>query len=402
MPDAIISRDVVVIGAGPAGLMAGISAAARGRSVMVLERAPEVCRRFLITGSGAAPVSNSSLDVARFHGRHARFVTDALRAFGPDELSAWFAERNLELHEAEHYGHIVAPGGGEAARDTFLAALEEAGGDLYADVVVTRTKAMASGFSLRVDGEVVHASSLILATGADESGCALAAGFGHSVTPLVPAHVGLRVEESWVGLVADLWMDVRLQLLSGGKVVTEREGSMQFTPGGLAGEVVFNISAEAARRHAEHEVLELVIDFFPGKTRAEVTKWMHHTLGEATRERADYALDRMLPMRLAIVFLRQLKVKPDARSMHIEKSDREGLLQRMTATRLRIAGVDKPQTAESASGGVSVREIDPRTFGSRLQPGLFVVGGLLDVSADWGGFEQHFALASGWVAGHGA
>ncbi len=402
MPDAIISRDVVVIGAGPAGLMAGISAAARGRSVMVLERAPEVCLNFLRAGSGAAPVSNSGLDVSRFQGRHARFVTDALRAFGPDELAAWFAERRLELHEAEHYGHIVAPGGGEAVRDALLDALEEAGGDLYADVAITRTKALATGFSLRADSEVVHASSLILATGADESGCALAAGFGHSVTPLVPAHVGLRVEESWVGLVADVWMDVRMQLLSGGKVVTEREGSMQFTADGLAGEVIFNISAEAARRHAEHEALELLINFFPGQTPAEVTKWMHHTLGEATRERADYALDRMLPMRLALVFLRQLKVKPDARSMHLEKADREGLLQRMTATRLRITGTAGPQTAESTSGGVSVREVDPRTFASRLQPGLFIVGGLLDVSADWGGFEQHFALASGWVAGHGA
>jgi hypothetical protein len=131
----------------------------------------------------------------------------------------------------------------------------------------------------------------------------------------------------------------------------------------------------------------------------EVEQWLHRTLGGATRERAASALDAMLPQRLAEVFLRDLKVKPNARSRDLEKPDREGLFERMKATRLTVTGTGGMDVAEGVTGGVTVRQVDPRTFESKVQPGLFIVGGMLDISADWGGFEQHFALASGWVAG---
>jgi predicted Rossmann fold flavoprotein len=184
--------------------------------------------------------------------------------------------------------------------------------------------------------------------------------------------------------------------------VLRRSGSLLFEPSAVSGEAVFNVSGEAARRMAGGETVELALDLFPSLSHDEVADWLHRVLGEGTRERAAQALDRMLPRRLAEAFLRELRVKPDARSMHLELRDRQQLLERMKASRLSVVRTGAWVQAESGTGGIGVREVNPRTMESRVVPGLYFAGGILDVSADWGGFEQHFALASGLLAGRHA
>ncbi len=387
--------DVLVLGAGLAGLMAAICCARRGRSVRVLEQAPEPLMRYLISGSGAAPLSNRDTDISRFHGRHARFASDALSALPSNRLEEWFNEIGISLTTEADYGMLVAEGGGEAVRDAMLAALEEAGGELHTSCPAWHVQ---PGFKVNVGDEVLGADSLVLTGAASHAD---AASLGHRVAPALPAHAGLAVEEAWVSELDGLWMDVQLTLHSGQREVLRREGSMLFTLRGLSGQVIFNISGEVAQRQAAGERLALRVDFFPAQSRDEVGQWLHRTLGEGTRERALDALDRMLPWRLAEVLLRPRKLKPGARSMHLELRDREFLLEQMTATRLTIDSVLQ-ETAESNTGGVNLREVNPRTMESRLVPGTYVTGGALDLAADWGGIEQHFELASGWLAGGAA
>jgi predicted Rossmann fold flavoprotein len=387
-------RDVIVVGAGLSGLMTGIQAARRGLSVLVIEQHRQACERFAASGMGAAPVSNAGLDIARFHGRHARFVSDALAALPPSRLRDWFAAIGVTLAQAEHYGHII----GNHVPQALSAALAEAGGELACGIAVTGASHGQAGFEIMAGGPL-KARTLVLATGPDRSGAELAAALGHKLNLMLPAQVPLVPAEDWPRELAGLWMDVRLTLLAGERLVLEREGSLLFTPGGLSGEVVLNVSGEASQRLAKGEKLALQICFFPGMDEADVSEWMFRVLGEHTRMKAVEALDRMLPARLAAALLRLLKVKPTARSMHIEQRQREGLLARMLATRLELSGTAGMQAAESKRGGVAVREVNPRTFASRVCPGLFIAGSLLDVSADWGGFEQHFSLACGYLAG---
>lgn len=394
MSDPAFSRDVAVIGAGPAGLMAGMQAAARGLAVAVFEREPEPCLRLLKSGGGDAPVSNTRLDVSGFGGRHSRFVSDALVALPMDALKGWFSDQGLSLHNAEHYGHVLADGGGPAVRDALLQALEQAGAELYADVVISRAHAANSGFELTVDGELVKCRSLVLATGPGETGHALARQLGHEVLAGWPAHAGLRTEAGWLDPVAGLWMDVRATLHGGGKGIT-RHGSMQFQAGALTGEVIYNLSGHLSGLREP----ELEVNFYPDLSDEDVAEWLHRTLGGATREFAPAALDRMLPMPLAKAFLAQLNVKDNARAMHLELRDRQGLLKLMTGLRVPVTGTLNPETR---FGGVAVRQVDPRTFASRVTRGLFIAGEVLDIQPDWGGFGTHFALASGMLAGRHA
>jgi hypothetical protein len=402
-----ITRDVVVIGAGLAGLMAGIEAARRDRSVLVLEASNEPCGRFVLSGSGAAPVSNRNLDVSGFHGRYARFVSDALKALPGPDLRHWLGAIGIFLTDAEHYGHIVATGGGTSVRDAMIDALQRVGAELRAGCPVEAIEPKGAGFLVVPEGgEPISASTVVLAGGLHPAAGAdlpsVAAALGHTFVPALPAQTPLPVDEVWISAIESLWMDVRVTVVAAGKPVLERVGSMLFDGAQICGEVIFNVSGEVTRRIVGGEQVVLAVNFYPTLSRDEVAQWMHRVLGEGTRERAAFALDRMLPQRLAEAFLRDLKLKPDARAMRLELRDRETLLERMTATRLTIGGPGQWDSAEGATGGVNVREVSPRTFESRVRPGLFIVGGMLRVSADWGGFAQHFALASGFLAGRHA
>lgn len=367
---------------------------------MLLEGREQVGAKYCYTGMGAAPVSNVGIDVSRFCGSDARYVSDALKAFPLAALRDWFAQEEVALEDAEYYGLVQPVDGGPEVISKMLDALTLAGGELLTSAEVISVE---SGFQCATaDGRNFHARALVLATGGanlpqfGEPRPELPTSLGHTSARDLPSLVPITVEETWPGALAGLWMDVHLRLLSGKRVLRESTGSMLFTSGALTGEAVFNISAEVTG----HEGLELSVNFHPGMEPDDVAEWLRRVLGERTRERVEGAIDYIVPQRLGEVFLRRQKIKPGTRVMQLTERQREGLLHDMLDTRLQVTGTLGMRAAEGVTGGVNVREVDPRSLESKRTPGLYIIGRALDVSADWGGIEQHFALASGLLAGH--
>lgn len=396
------SFDVVVVGAGLSGLACAIEAARRGLSVCVLEAQDQVGAKYCYSGMGAAPVSNTGMDVSRFHGRDARFVSDALGAF---DLRDWFAQLDVELQNAEYYGLVQPADGGPEVISALMDALAEAGGEVLTETRIAGAEHDGDAFTCSTVDRQFRAKALVLATGGanlpqfGEISAELPAALGHTPAPAYPALVPLTVAEDWPSNLPGLWMDVELRLLSGKRTLAESTGSMLFTSGALTGEAVFNVSYEVEPALARGEELELSVNFHPGMDAGDVAEWLRRVFGERTREPVDRAIDHVVPASLGAALLRRQKVKRGARVMQLNEAQRQGLLREMIDTRLRVTGTLGMRAAEGVTGGVNVREIDPRTFESKRTSGLYVVGRALDISADWGGFEQHFALASGWVAG---
>lgn len=396
---------MIVVGGGLSGLMAGLTAAGRGHSVAVLDRNAGVGGKYCYTSMGAAALTNTGMDLSRFHGRDARFVSDALREFDAPALRGWFDGHGVQLADADYYGLVCPPSGGEAV-SALVEALESSGAELRTECNVTSIEPGSDGFRIEA-GESLTARSVILATGGSnlpqlgggEDGYRLAGALGHHCEPAHAAHVGVTVGESWPTTLAGLWMDVELNLSVAGKPLKDAgtTGSMLFTRAGLTGEAVFNISRQVEPNLGRG--VELQVNFHPGMEFDDVAQWLHRVFGERTREPSDRAIDFILPASLGGVFLAHQKVKPGARVMQLHERQRQGLLKEMTDTRLTVTGTLGMRAAESCTGGVQLRQVDPRTFRSKLVPGLYVVGRLLDISADWGGFEQHFSLASGRAAG---
>jgi predicted Rossmann fold flavoprotein len=399
--------DVLVIGGGPAGLMAALCAARRGRSVTVLESQPYVGAKFCYSAMGAAAVTNVAVGPASFHGPNARFVADALNALPARTLRNFLTAEGASLEDARFYGLIAPVGGGSTVISALVDALEAAGGRLITEARVHTLARNDKGFTAQVQGAAFKAAACVLACGGsnlpqlggNDSSYTLAAGLGHRVEPRYPALVGIKVEEPWPYGLPGLWMDVELQLVAGKRQLSASGGSMLFTGSGLTGQAVFNVSRAIEAALAAGPDLTLLVNFHPGQDVAEVAEWLRRVLGERTRERCDNALDFIIPRQLAATLLRLQGIKHTARVQQLEERERTGLLEAMTATRLKVTGTLGMAAAEGVTGGVWPREVDPRTFESRKCPGLYVVGQMLDVAGDWGGFEQHFALASGFVAG---
>ena len=401
----INSADVIVVGAGPSGLMAASCAAARGLSVLVLEKQPYAGAKFCYSGMGAAPVSNTKIDVSRFHGRNARFVSDALAALPLPGLRKWFADAGLQLEDAPYYGIVQAPGGGGEVIEALGQHLEA----WHDSQHVTGIERAADGFVVTRESDTpLKAKAVVLATGAanlpqlggSNDGCRIAQSLGHSTEAETAALVPISVAEGWVTKIPGVWMDVGLQVMHGKRSLASSVGSMLFTGSGLTGEVVFNVSRVIEPALSAGAELELAVNFHPNLSAEDVAQWMFRVFGERSREPVDRTIDHILPARLGIELLRRQKVKRGARVMQMDERQREGLLREMLDTRLKVRGTLGLRAAEGVSGGVNVREVDPRTFESKLVPNLFMVGQLLDVQGEWGGFEQHFSLASGWLAGH--
>jgi predicted Rossmann fold flavoprotein len=207
------------------------------------------------------------------------------------------------------------------------------------------------------------------------------------------------VDADWTRELAGLWMDVQVALMGDSAICQGTKGPLLFTRAGLTVQAAFDISRLVGPALAEGRRQELLVNFFPEQSRDEVEQWLFRTLGGQTRVRAVEALEPILPPPLAAAFLARQKIKPGARVDRLEQTHRKGLMDDMLGLRLAITGTLGFEAAEDFTGGVNVREIDPRTFASRVAPGLYVIGRMLDIDADWGGFRQHFALASGMLAG---
>lgn len=385
--------------------MAAVQLRRRGIPFRIFEKQPVAGGKFCYSAMGAAAVTNTGLELSRFHGRHARFVSDALAAFGPEELRQWFERAGVELADAAYYGLVKPAGGGS---EVIAALLDEVEDALETRAVAAVHRADA-GFRIELaDGRKLPARAVVLATGGanlpqlggGDDGYRIAQSLGHTLAPVFPALVGVTVAEAWPLELSGLWMDVRLRLLEGRRELAEATGSMLFTRSGLTGEGAFNLSHAIEPALARGAELELAVNFFPNMSSEEVDRWLFRVFGERTREAVHEAIDHILPRRLGAALLAHQKVKRGARVMQLDERQRANLLHEMLDTRLRVRGTLGMRASEGVTGGVSLREIDPRTFQSRLAPGLYVTGQLLDLSADWGGFEQHFALASGFVAGN--
>ncbi|MDC1141716.1 aminoacetone oxidase family FAD-binding enzyme [Planctomycetota bacterium] len=397
--------EVIIVGAGLSGLACAFEAAKGGCGVLLLEREDFPARKFTHSSMGKAAISNTGISPDHFHGRDARFVSDALAAFDVTEFSE---TSGLPIHAHEYYGLQLC---GDNPTDIIVwltEAFMQAGGEISTSTRVAEVGRMTDGFQVKLDGgDSLTCERLVLACsgpnlpqlGGTMLGTDAASHLDHTVRAPLPAQVGLVVKEEWVAKVAGCWMDVSLKLRDGKKTVIEKTGSVLFTQSGLVGPAIYHVAADAANLLRYDKTPMLEINFFPERTHDELAVWMHQVFGERTKERAVEALDVMLPAKLGAPMLKRMKLKAHARVMQLEKSQRETLLSDMHACEFTITSTLGIKAAESFSGGVAVREIDPRTFLSKACEGLYVVGSLLDVDADWGGFAQHFALGSGMLAG---
>lgn len=385
--------DVIVLGAGAAGLMAGIESARRGRRVLVLDHAKAAGEKIRISGGGRCNFTNRTVAPERFLSQNPRFALSALARFTPADFVARVDRAGIAWHE-KTLGQLFCDGSARQIVDMLLRDLAAAGGELRLGVGL---RAVRPGFAVETDQGVLRAVSVVVATGgksipkmgATGIGYQIAEAFGLAVIDPRPGLVPLVfTDEARDGMAALAGLSVPARVGVEGARALFDEGLL-FTHRGLSGPSILQISSYWREGRA------IEVDLAPGRDLAAELAAARGSLG--AREVAN-VLD--LPERLARDIARRAAVggKLAAQS----RAALAALAEAGHRWRLVPAGTEGWRTAEVTLGGVDTRALDARTMQARSVPGLFFVGEVVDVTGWLGGYNFQWAWASGWAAGQAA
>jgi predicted Rossmann fold flavoprotein len=396
---------VVVVGAGAAGLMAAIFAAGRGRSVLVLERTRDGGRKILISGGGRCNVLPSVLDPSRYvTASSAATMRNILRSWPLAEQRRFFEEElGLTLVLEEESGKLF-PSTNRArdVRDGLVSLARRKGAAFRFEARVTDVTREGEGWRVHLDGgDTIAASAVMLAagglsvpaTGSDGTGLAIARRLGHTIHETYPALTPLTADPPVHAPLAGISPVVSLEA-PGTKFRTT--GGFLFTHRGYSGPSVLDVSHLAVRSRLAGGRQEILVQW----TELDAGAWDELLSRGGTGTVANVVRKRM-PERLADALLAEAGVPDDQTLSHLSREERKRLAALLAKHPLPWTGDEGYKKAEVTGGGVSLAEIDPRTMESRLHPGLFLIGEMLDAFGPIGGYNFVWAWVTGRAAGEG-
>lgn len=414
------SYDVIVIGAGPAGIMAAIAARQAGARVALVEKGNKPGRKLGISGGGRCNVTNAKPleELMENIPGNARFLNSALHQFSNVEIMHFFEDLGIRLKE-EDRGRVF-PTTDKAA--TVVKAIVDKmytdGVEVILDTPVARLQSVdgrISGVRL-ARGQSIAAHSIVIATG----GCSVpktgstgdaypwVQAFGHTIVTPYPTEVPLTSQDAFIrdrklqglslrGIDISVWNQKKKRL-------TTEHGDLLFTHFGLSGPAALRCShyVSTALRKNPGEKLRVTIDLDPTLTREEWLTQLRETKQLHPRRSLAKQLENWFPERLVSYVLDISGTQGDVQLAHLRKSDEEALLQSMKACPFGIIGTLPLEQATVTGGGVSVKEINPSTMESKCCQGLFFAGEVMDVHAHTGGYNITVAFSTGHLAGRSA
>lgn len=399
--------DVIIIGAGAAGCFAGIQCARLGKSVLMFEKNASVGRKLRITGKGRCNVTNncSAGELMNNIPVNPRFLYSSFSAFDSQDTMNFFTALGVEL-KTERGGRVFPVS--DKAED-IVNALDRELKALGVKIIhkPVRQIIIKDGVckGVRAGGEEYFADSVLIAcggssypkTGSDGDGCRLAEEVGHSITPLKPSLVPLVSPDKYCADMMGLSLrNVELHLYDGEKLIYSELGEMLFTHFGVSGPLV--LSASSHIREMKPERYRLLIDLKPGLSPEQLDSRIQRDFSENLNRDFINAVRKLLPAKLIPVAVKLSGIPADQKVNGITKEQRRDFGRLIKAFPVRISGFRPIDEAIVTSGGVSVKEINPKTMESKLVPGLFFAGEVIDVDGYTGGFNLQIAFSTAYSA----
>ena len=404
---------IVVVGGGAAGMMAACTAARRGASVILIERNAQLGVKINITGKGRCNVTNDSDPETLIKNTltNGRFLYSAFAAMSAQDTMAFFEKIGVPLKVER--GNRVFPVS-DRARDV-SGALKTQLHRLGVQVLQHRVKAVAEkdgsvcGVLLQ-DGSVLAADRVILATGgrsyprtgSDGDGYRMARALGHTVTELRPSLVPLLTQETTPAQMEGLALkNVTLTVKKDGKKVFSDFGEMVFTAKGISGPLVLSASAHLDGKKHTYPY-QAFIDLKPALDAETLDKRLLRDFAENSNRDFSNALSQLLPAKMIPVAVQMCGIPGNQKVHTITRVQRENLCVLLKAFPFTVVAAGGWDEAVVTAGGISVKEIDPKTMGSKLVRGLYFAGEIMDVDAYTGGFNLQIAWSTGYCAGQAA
>ena len=405
-------KKAIVIGGGPAGMMASYILSKSGVEVTLLEKKKKLGQKMLIAGKGRCNVTNDC-DMQTFLDNmpgNGKFLYSAYKNFTSADTQAWFEENGVPLKVER--GNRVFP---ESDRSADIVScmerqLRKAGTKVeflseVSEILCTGEKVIG----VSVGSRMIFADAVLVATGgmsypltgSTGDGYEFARSCGHTVTPILPSLVPLTVGEDYVARLEGLSLrNITVNIYRDNKVLESRFGEMVFTADGLSGPVILTASRAVAQHFAANgEPLRLTIDLKPALTEKQLDERLLRDFEEFSKKDFRHIAEGLLPRKLIPVFMELSGVDPYKKGHQMSKEDRKKILRLLKAFPFTVTECHKVEEGIVTAGGVKVKEIDPKTMMSKKKQGLFFAGEVMDVDGFTGGFNIQAALSSGRQAG---
>jgi predicted Rossmann fold flavoprotein len=401
--------DVVVIGAGAAGLMAAISAAERGRRTLVLEKNRQPGVKILMSGGTRCNITHATDNrgIVEAYGPPGRFLHSALASLSVEDTIAFFEAEGVAT-KVEETGKVFPVS--NKATDVLAALrrrLARGGAALALDEPVVDLERVTDGFALRTPRRIINTARVILTTGGQSypgsgttgDGYRFLTCFGHTIVTPRPALAPITVAVPWVAELRGITIpDTLVRVREGTQTIAQRRGSLLFAHFGLSGPVALDVS-RAISGHPHPEPLQLEIDLLPGTTEEYLAECLRRESASAGKKLLAGVLATLLPRRLAEGLLVQAGLAADRTAAALSKEQRNRLVAALKHFSLPVTGTLGFKKAEVTAGGVALDEVDSRTMESKRVPGLFIAGEVLDLDGPIGGYNFQAAWSTGWLAG---
>lgn len=407
-----MGNNVIVIGAGAAGMMAAIIAAENGASVTILEKMPRVGKKLLITGKGRCNITNIA-DIKELiknmHG-NGSFLYSSFHNFSNNDLIDFF--ENLGVKTKVERGGRVFPESDKAIDvvDALLRKMDSLEIRILKDVAVKNIIKEDNKVTAVVDkkGLVYQADKIIVATGgasypatgSSGDGYVIAEKLGHTITPIKPSLVPLETEEDWVKIAQGLSLkNVKASIIVDDKKVTEDFGEMLFTHYGVSGPIILSLSKIVAENLTENKIVELAINLKPALSFEKLHNRVQRDFEKFSKKQIKNALNELLPSKLIDIIIDLSYINPDKMINQITKEERLRLVEQIMDLRLTITKTRPVAEAIVTAGGVSIKQINPKTMESKIIEGLYFAGEIVDVDGYTGGYNLQAAFSMGYIAG---
>ena len=403
--------DLIVVGSGAAGIISAIIAARAGKSVLLLEKLSQIASKLKATGGGRCNLTNtlSNEDFMKRFGRNGRFMQDALKAFDHKELISFFDEIGVDTHAPD--GFRVFPTSHSSI--TIIKALTD---EMDKQGIEVQCKQKVEALllenskvvGLQTENNSFHAPNIVLATGglgypvlgAEGDGHTIVHNLGHSITDLHPAMMPLKTKETWVANCrADTIAKVELRVdLKKHKKLREK-GDLIFTKTGIRGPVVLDFAREVTPLLEKYGEVPLLLNLTKGMNEEEILQHIQKVHKKEEQQSILNIIATLLPLPLAGELCTLANISLDAKYKEIEGKKRAKLVNLLAWTPLTISGHDGFKLAMITRGGISLKEINPKTMQSKLISGLYFCGEIMNLDGPCGGYNLQWSFSSGALAG---
>jgi len=402
---------IAVIGSGPAGMMSAIQASDKNSEVFLFEKNSRLGKKLLITGKGRCNITNQESDIKKFiqaFGKNSKFLFSAFAQFFNEDLLNFFREKGLEFNYER--GGRVFPKSNSAhdVLDILKSYLKEAKVEIQINKELKDIQVQNNHFVLKFADSEFIADKVIIATGGKSYPGTGSSGevfeiikkLGHKIIELKPSLVPILVKEAWINDLEGLSLkNVEAKIIKNSKIIEFRFGEMLFTDRGVSGPIILSLSKYICREDFFN--LFLSIDLKPALNSEQLTQRIRREMNEQNIIYKNL-LKLLLPSKLIPVFLKLGDIDENKKIKHLNKKEINNLIDLLKNFRFTILGLDNFTQAIITSGGIDIKQINPQTMESKLIPGLFFAGEVIDLDAETGGYNLQSAFSTGYVAGRSA